>query len=94
MQSVYSFLGSPLHLILEDDVADGYNEIATALAGRDLKTYIIRDGDVRHSLMYASPGATASYNAIADLINKLCEINGGSLDIDPDEMPHIHLVKV
>ena len=30
MQSVYSMCGSRLHLILKDEVADGYNRFAVA----------------------------------------------------------------
>lgn len=93
MQSTYSFYGSQLHLILEDEVVERYNRVAIAFANVDAKAvqanptnYIwlegIQDGDME------------AWNAIADLINKLIEINGGSLDIPEEEMPYNCLVKL
>jgi hypothetical protein len=93
MQSTYSFYGSQLHLVLDDEVAERYNRVSVAFANVDAKAVQanptntiwlegIQDGDME------------AWNAIADLMNKLIEINGGHLDIAEEEMPYNCLMKL
>ena len=93
MQSTYSFYGSQLHLILEDEVAERYNRVSEALANVDTKA-IQANPDNWFWLSGIDDADMAAWNAIAELINKLIEINGGSLDIPEEEMPYNHLVKL
>lgn len=93
MQSTYSFYGSQLHLILEDEVAERYNRVSEALANVDAKA-IQANPDNQFWLSGIDGADMAAWNAIAELINKLIEINGGSLDIPEEEMPYNHLVKL
>ena len=93
MQSTYSFYGSQLHLILEDEVAERYNRVSEALANVDAKA-IQANPDNPFWLSGIDDADMAAWNAIAELINKLIEINGGSLDIPEEEMPYNHLVKL
>lgn len=97
MQSIYSFYGSRLHLILEDDIADAYN--------RRLQQF--RDAQIRHKertgsqwnptepiLMENDPEAQKAYDDVARVINLLVEINGGGLELTQEEMSEDRLVKL
>lgn len=97
MQSVYSMCGSRLHLILKDEVADGYNRFAVAFEIAQLE----------HMAKYGTPWDPeqplwsdvnekdlADYNAVGALMNQLIEINGGSLDIPEEEMTSSLLIKL
>lgn len=83
MQSYYSFYGSPLHLILEDEIAESYNRVS--------KNMYESNGNV---LVCASDADIKNYSKVADIINKLIEINGGLLEIAEEEMPLNYLVKL
>lgn len=93
MQSIYSFYGSQLHLILDDEVAERYNRVAVAFANVDAKSVQANPTNLIWLEGVDDDDMTA-WNAIADLINKLIEINGGSLDIPEEEMPYNYLVKL
>lgn len=92
MQHIYSFCGSPIHLMLEDDVADAYNRVAS-LTEADLKVFNISNGETKHVLV-AEEEDVAVYNAIADIINKLCEINGGTIHLQEEDLPYNKFVLV
>lgn len=97
MQSYYSFYGSRLHLILEDDIAAAYN--------RRLEQFI--DAQVRFEethgrkwdsseplLMAKDDEAQRAHDEVGRLINLLVEINGGGLEIPEEEMPFDGLMKL
>jgi hypothetical protein len=87
MQHTYSLYGSPLHLILEEKVADGYNRVHLGFmeAQKNFKEeYGIQWTPDLPIEIKASPEDLKAYDDIAKLLNFLIEINGGSLDI-PEE---------
>lgn len=97
MQSAYSWCGSRLHFVLEDDVAAAYNRYQQAFL----------QGQLDHEDRTGSPWTpndplaigctdeeTAAYNSIADLINLLVDINGGSIHITNQECTSDFLVKL
>ena len=93
MQSIWSFYGSKLHLVLDDEVAERYNRVSVAFANAD--TSALQDNPENYIwLSGVDSKDMEAWNAIADLINKLIEINGGSLDIPEEDMPYNCLVKV
>lgn len=96
-QSVYSFLGSPLHLVLEDDIAEGYN--------RHVDSFL--DAQVEHEKRYGrkwnpneplrmrtKKGDNEAYNKVAGIINYLVEINDGGLEISEELITSDYLEKV
>lgn len=93
MQSVWSFYGSKLHLVLDDEVAERYNRVSVAFANADTSA-IQKNPENYIWLSGVDSKDMEAWNAIADLINKLIEINGGSLYIPEEDMLYNCLVKV
>ena len=97
MQSYYSFYGSPLHLILEDEIADGYNRAAKAFYDAQ-KAHLERTGtrwDPSEPLWIETTDEDqAAYAAVGKIINLLIEVNGGGLQIPEEEMTDDYLVKL
>lgn len=97
MQSAYSFYGSRLHLILEDDVAEGYNRNAKAFYDAQIN-HKERTGTKWNPLeplwMVTNDADQKAYDDVARLMNLLIEINGGSLEITEEEMTSDYLVKL
>jgi hypothetical protein len=97
MQHTYSFLGSPLHLVLEEKIAEGYNRFTDAfLAGQKLfKQQNGRPWTPEEPLyMEFTQEDQDAYDAVGKLINLLVEINGGGIDIPEEQCTSDHLVRV
>lgn len=96
-QSVYSWMGSPLHLVLEDDLALAYNEAQDAWfkAQTDHETRTGSPWEPTEPLEieWTNRQRTA-WNSIASVINLLVEINGGGLDIPEEQITSDHLEKL
>ena len=80
-QSAYSWCGTRLHFVLEDDFADAHNRAQDAFhkAQIDFKDIIGRPwwpGE-RIEMDWTDEEMNA-FNKVADVINLLIEINGGS----------------
>lgn len=99
MQSIYSFYGSRLHLILEDKLAEAYNrrieqwyeaqEHHLKVTGKkwdpkDLPLLLMRKDDE----------AQDAYDKVGSVIRLLVEINGGGLDLPEEECTSDYLVKL
>ena len=93
MQSTYSFYGSKLHLILEDEVAERYNRVSVAFANVNAEE-LQANPDKPFWLKGIEDVDMEAWNGVADVINKLIEINGGSLDIPEEEILYNCLVKL
>ena len=96
MQSVYSFYGSPLHLVLEDEIAEGYNRVADAFLSAQEEHYAVNGThwDPQTAIVLnLSDEDVKAYNAVGSVINLLCDINGG-LDIPEDQCTSDKLVKL
>lgn len=97
MQHIYSFCGSPLHLILEDEIAEGYNRFVDAfLAGQ--KQFKEENGfdwtPDKRLWMEFKPEDQKAYDQIGRVINLLVEINGGGLNITDEQCVSDHLERV
>jgi hypothetical protein len=88
MQHAYSWLGSRIHLVLEEDVADAYN--------RHVEEFV--NAQIRHEKLHGSKWTPDQplmmnlskkdfevYDKLADILNQLIELNGGGLDIPEEE---------
>lgn len=98
MQSVYSWMGSRLHLVLEDDIAKAYNQAVDTLrkARVDHVKLHRREFNPFEDLISIkwTEEQRKAWNDIAQLINLLVEINGGALDVKEEEVTSDYLVKL
>lgn len=97
MQHTYSYLGSPLHLVLEDKIAEGYNRITDAFLNAQ-KLFREQHGvqwtpDLPLEMEFEQEDMDA-YNQIGRIINLLVEINGGGIEITEEMCTSDHLVRV
>lgn len=96
MQNYYSFLGSPLVLILEDEIAEGYNRFVDAfIAGQiEFAKANGRKWSPEDSIfMDIQDGDQDAYDKVGRVINLLVEINGGALNITMEDCTEDHLIK-
>lgn len=96
-QSVYSFLGSPLHLVLEDEIAERYNRFVDSFIDAQV------EHEKRHGrkwdpneplLMHVRKGDNEAYSKVGRVINLLVEVNGGGLHISEEQVTSDFLEKV
>jgi hypothetical protein len=97
-QSVYSYLGSPLHLILEDEIAEGFNRFHDAFIQAQ-KTHFETHGRkwdpvTEPIFMVFTEEDQEAYDKVAQLINLLSEINGGGISISEEQITSDHLEKL
>lgn len=96
-QYTYSWMGSPLHLVLEEDLANAYNRAQEAFSEAQ-RRYKFRNGTewtgLEPLLMNWTPEEQKAWNDIAGLINLLIEINGGGLDIPEEQCTTDFFVKL
>ncbi len=96
-QSFYSWMGSPLHLVLVDEFATTFNRATEKFfsAQLDFKARTGSDwtGSEQIKVDWTEEELKA-YNKMGDLVNFLVEFNGGSLDIGEDAMTSSFLVKL
>lgn len=96
-QSVYSFFGSPLQLVLDDGLAERYN--------RFIREFL--DAQIRHREKYGkqwephnslqmntSTKDMKAYHVIGKLMNYIIEINGGGLDLPEEQCVSDFLEKI
>ena len=97
MQSLYSVYGTKIHLLLEDEFAANYNRAQDALIEAQ-KQFLTTTGQQWTGLeeIYVewSKEERSAFNDFADLMNKLIELNGGSIDIREEDMQSDYLVKL
>ena len=97
MQHTYSFCGSQLHLVLEDDIAEGYNRFVDAFSAgqQEFKTVVGRNWTPSDPIyMDLQPGDRNAYNKVGRIINHLVEINGGVLAIKEEDCTTDHLDRI
>lgn len=96
-QSYYSFYGSPLHLILEDDLADGYNRAAKAFMDAQV-AHKERTGTQWNPdeplWILTNDEDQAAFAAVGRIITLLVEVNGGGLEIPEEVCTSDFLVKL
>lgn len=96
-QSVYSYLGSPLHLVLEDKIAEGFNRFHDAFTQAQID-HKERTGQKwspdEPLLITTNYEDNRAYDQVGRVINLLVEINGGGLDIPEEQCTSDHLEKL
>lgn len=96
-QFVYSWMGSPLHFVLEEELANAYNRAQEAFFEAQqhfkLKNGTEWTGREMIEMDWTSEEQKA-WNAIASVINLLIKINGGGLDIPEEQCTTDFLVKL
>lgn len=97
MQYTYSFLGSPLHLVLKDEIAEGYNRFVDSfLAAQELfaEEYGVKWTPELPIEPKIRRGDVDAYNNVGRVINLLVEINGGALDISEEQCTSPYLIRI
>lgn len=97
MQHAYSWYGSRIHLVLEDDLAAAYNRRSDQFrqAQIDHKVRTGSEWNGRDPLrMVNDDEAHDAWNKIASIINLLAEVNGGGIDVPEEECTSDYLVKL
>lgn len=96
-QHIYSVYGSDIHLMIEESVADAHNRAMDEFfnAQDAFKETHGRPWQPEEPLnILWSDEEQSAYNSIAELINKLIAINGGSLELTEEQMPSNYLIKL
>ena len=96
-QSTYSWMGSQLHLVFEDDIANAYNRAQDAFieAQREYRERTGQEWTGRESLlMNWTQEEQSAWNNVAKIVNLLVDINGGSLAIMEEDITSDYLVKL
>lgn len=99
MQSAYSWMGSRIHLVLEDEVAEAYNRAQDKFGEAQKRHQKIHGHEwgYKHEALEIDwePAEQKAFNDIASVINLLVEINGeGGLDIPEEEITSDYLIKL
>lgn len=96
-QSYYSWCGTKLHFLLDDNLAAAYNRAYDkfeAAQQSHLETFGSPWNPRNYLLMNWSDEESHAWNKIARMINTLVEINGGTLGITEEECTSNHLIKL
>lgn len=84
MQSFYSYYGSPLHLILEDEIAEACNRFVAEFIQAQVRykeEHGVKWYPESPLWMNVSAEDSAAYDKVGKLIGQLVEMNGGGLNI-------------
>jgi len=95
-QSAYSYNGTRIHLVIDDDVAAAYNRAQDAFfeAQRHFKSVHGSDWTYEHPLeINWTKEEARAWNNLAAVINALVTLNEGGIDV-ADEMTSDYLVKL
>ena len=96
-QSAYSWSGTRLHLVLEDDFAAAYNRAQDAFQEAQQHHKEIHGtpwDPTEPILMKWTKDEQKAWDGIARIINLLSEVNGGGIDIPEEEMTSEYLIKL
>lgn len=84
----YSWCGTPIHLPMTDDTAAAYNRIVDVFKG---VAYISNNKKIR---IEAAHKDIVVFNKIAQIVNILIKLNGGSMPYTDESITTDYLVKV
>lgn len=99
-QHAYSWNGSRIHVVVEDSIADAYNRAFDKFlqAQRDFKSLTGRrwtPADGNETLFITWDDAEMeAWNNMAQVVNSIVKLNGGSIDIQGAEMNSNYLKRV
>lgn len=97
MQSVYSWMGTDIHLVLEDDFANDYNRAQEAFFSAQIvhktATGSVWNGRGPLQITWTKKEELA-FDKVGKLINLLIDMNGGSLNITEEQCTSDFLVKL
>jgi hypothetical protein len=97
MQSAYSYYGSRLHLILEDEVADSFNRFQQAWFDAQTNheaTHGTRWDPSEPLLIDFEESDKLAWDNVGRIINLLIEVNGSGLELTEEEITDDFLVKL
>jgi hypothetical protein len=90
-------MGTRIHLVLEDEIADAYNTAQDAFkqAQLDYKATTGSDWTGTEAMWINWTDEQQNvWNTVAGIINDMIKLNGGSLDIKEEELTSDYLVKL
>jgi hypothetical protein len=96
-QSVYSWMGTPLHLVLVDDFADAYNRALDAFlkAQHDYEARYGQKWTGREDIVIDwTDEEMSAFNGIGEIINTIVKVQGEGIDIPEDQVTSDYLVKL
>lgn len=96
MQSAYSYNGTRIHLVVDDDVAAAYNRAQDAFfkAQKDHQTRTGSEWNYTELLLIDwTEEEQNAWNNMAAVINAMVALNGDGIDV-ADEMTSDYLVKL
>lgn len=91
---LYSWCGTPIQFHISDENAEAYNRVNKAI---EEGTISLSPGSHPRSWwiwMNANRADMDIYNKVADVINKIIELNGGSLPYYESDFVEVSLIKV
>jgi hypothetical protein len=98
MQHAYAVFGSRLHLVLEESVADAYNRFTDAFMQAQTNHMQEHgtqwDPETEPLLIKFAEDDKRIWSAVGNIINQLIELNGGGLELWPDECTSDYLVRL
>lgn len=97
MQHTYSYFGSQLHLVLEDEIAEGFNRFHDAFMAAQIrfKEENGRPWTADDALMMEfRPEDKEAFDKVGRVIDLLVEINGGGIEISEEQCTSDHLIRV
>ena len=99
MQSAYSWMGTRLHLLLEDKIAADFNQAQDAFFAaqkyyKETHANLPWDGVSSSLLIHWTEEQQLAWNNLARIINLIIEVNGGGLDITDAEITSDYLIKL
>jgi hypothetical protein len=96
MQSAYSYNGTRIHLVIDDDVAAAYNRAQDAFFEAQKLHKQLTGSDWTPTDMLRinwTDEEQKAWNGVAAVINAMCALNGDGIDV-ADEMTSDYLVKL
>ena len=89
VQPMYSWCGTDIHIPLSVENAEAYNRAVDAF------THSWMPSDIRKVFyVEASSEDIEIYNKVADVINLMVELSGGSISISEEDMTTSHLIRI
>lgn len=95
-QSVYSWMGTPMHLVLDDDFAAAFNRAVDAFlnAQLDYKNLTGQQWNGEPFVIGWTTEEMTAFNGIAEIINTIIKVQGDGIDIPEEQVTSDYLVKL
>ena len=96
MQSLYSVYWTNITLLLDDEFAANYNDAQDAFAKAQLVYKTTTGDNWNGEVLYIewTDAQQKAFNQFAEFMNLYIKMNGGSLDLNTDQLSSSHLEKL